>query len=123
MRDQQALIAAYHAEFRRARTVLEAALQELTQSASVRQELEAQLPQAAPPAKAAGLPKLLSGTLQRLQAEISQCEIRIQAAQQQCSERLQAAQVVTAQLARQRDQAYANIQNLLKHLRNGSHAG
>ena len=120
LRKQQALIATYHEEFRLARTALESALQQLRQSAPDRCELEILLSKQSAPAKPPAVPKLLASTLQRLQEEITRCETRIQSAQQNCTEQLQVSQATTAQLAWQRDQVHANIQNLLKHLRNDS---
>ena len=123
LREQQILITAYHEEFRLARMALESALQELRQSASDRHELETFFLQQSLPVYPSGEPELPSSTLHRLQDAITCCEARVQFAQENCAEQLQVSQATTAQATRQRDQAHANVQNLLKHLRNSSPTG
>jgi len=119
MRDQQAVIAMYHEEFQLARRTLESAFQELSQTPAIRQELEALFSQPSSLVKMSGGPKLSASTQHRLQDEITRCENRIQTAQQNCVRQLQVSQATTTQAGRQRNQAHANIQNLIQHLRRG----
>ena len=99
LREQHAIIAAYHEEFHQARTGLEARI---------------------PPVHVLEQTDQASAAHKQFQQQVAQCVARLQTAQQHCAQRLQTAQAAAEVAAQQRDQARVNIVNLISHLRNGS---
>ena len=99
LHEQNAIIAAYHEEFQQARAAFSTRIPPLSVLEQTIQN---------------------SDQHRNFQQQLTICETRLHAAQQHCAQRLQTAQAAAEVAAQQRDQARANILNLINHLRNDS---